>query len=143
MAIPFHDRRTGEVIYHGTSSVLSPGDVVVPGAKSGKTNWVKDDSVAYATNDLGAATYFANESANNESEALQKRVEPKIYRVSPVDASDTSSRTMRDMRSYAAGDETPVEVSSKSGFKVEEEVPTESHPDLTELMMKNMLGRRQ
>jgi hypothetical protein len=141
MAIPFHDRRTGQVLYHGTTAELSPGDVIKPAVEVGTHNWKKDDKVSYATNDLGAATFFANEAANNASEAAQKFIPKKIYKVSPVSDKDLATRPMRDMKAYAVGEDTPLELSSPKGFHVISEVPEEQHPDLTELQFKNIQRR--
>lgn len=53
MAIPFHDRRTGEVLYHGTTHPFNAGDMVTPQG---------DEPYAFATPDLSYATERSHEA---------------------------------------------------------------------------------
>lgn len=129
------------VLYHGTHQVFSVGDVVKPGNEVGVYNWQPNDTQAYATDDLGAAMYFANESANNASEKAQRRINGRVYHVSPINENDTSTKPMRDVKMYSASGETPNEISSPTGFKVTGEVPQEELPSLGNLMQQNIMRK--
>lgn len=133
--------RNNEDFFHGTHAELKAGDIVQPAAKSGVHNWVKDDPKAYATDDVGAAVYFANEAANNASEREQRRINGRVYRVSPVNSEDTATRRMRDVKNYSMSGEAPTEISSPSGFRVTGEVPQHELPDLGDLMYNNVMRR--
>ena len=77
-------------LFHGTDAVFKPGDLVLPGAKTGRSNFKSGDPVAYASNDIGVAKFFGEESAFNASEAHGKSIPDRIYKVAPVNPSDVS-----------------------------------------------------
>lgn len=99
MAIPFHDRRSGEILYHGTNVDLTPGSVVEPREVSTQ-NLSKGQPKAYATTDLNVARKFA---------FIKDKLNMKVYHVEPVDPKE-QFETNQDGSHKA--------VISKKGFKV-------------------------
>ena len=120
MAIPFHDRRSGEILYHGTVHPFEPGDVITPKEKGGH---------AYATPDIDYALRRAKESVNFSWEDAKKvnptwntpggkqydeykaETPPKVFEVRPIGTPE------------ATGDfEDEGNVKSKLGFTVVRQV---------------------
>lgn len=120
MAIPFHDRRTGEVFYHGTNVELKPGDVIKPAAELGSaishyTAEVYKDhpEYAYATPHEEMAHGFASRAVERQGGA------PRVYKVG---------------RNWGHPDSTiwknpwGDEARSRGGFVVHEEIPHKNTP---------------
>lgn len=90
MPIPFHDRRTGEVLYHGTNAALSAGDVILPAKQLGESrlgpvpfgpaSW--SASHAHATPDAHVADMFAGMASR------RKGGTPSVYQVAPINEND-------------------------------------------------------
>jgi hypothetical protein len=131
MAIPFHDRRSGQIFYHGTSANLSTGDVIVPGEKLGKNR--SGEPLAFGPQKMGVevasaapaehedlAHYYASDAANLTGGT------PRVYKVVPADPKEevqTRGRT----------------VVSKAGFKVVGEIP---HNPSQKTWSKDLIGKR-
>lgn len=111
MAIPFNDRRTGEILYHGTNADLSVGDVIKPATEVGASRhgelpfgpakW--GHSYAHASTDSHMSDMFAT------SAVFRQGGNPRVYKVAPVNPDDVEVVGLTRV--------------SSSGFKVVGEVP--------------------
>lgn len=82
MAIPFHDRRTGEVLYHGTAHPFQPGDIIEP---FDTKNWEHSSGKhVYTTSHLETAEAYAKQAAYKAG-MVTKKFEPKVFEVEPVE----------------------------------------------------------
>ncbi len=112
MAIPFHDRRTGQVLYHGTNAELSPGDVIRPAIDIFKTRggarMTTPNSFGHWYAHASTVSGVADEYARMAAEAGGGK--PRVYVVSPLDHED-----VQEGHGHS--------VTSMFGFKVEKEVP--------------------
>lgn len=119
MAIPFHDRRTGQVLYHGTNVSFKPGDVIKPQAtgtlheaiQRGSGDWTVSEAdrktpMAFATPDLKDARFYANQTSFPDviKRRQSKSRTPKVYHVEPINP-----------KSIITGGK---EVASPEGFRV-------------------------
>jgi hypothetical protein len=121
MAIPFHDRRTGQILYHGTVHPFEVGDLVTP---------QKGDPHAYATPSLEYATTHAKKSldsywrkAKSENPSYntpfgkqyyewEKENPPKVFQVEPVGEVEDTNNTGGDKNN----------VMSSEGFRVVKQI---------------------
>ena len=112
MAIPFHDRRTGQVLYHGTNAELSPGDVIKPAVdvwkKRGGERLSEPNDFGHWSAHASPVSGVADEYARMAAEAGGGK--PRVYVVSPVDHEEVQEGH-------------GISVASTLGFKVEKEVP--------------------
>lgn len=125
MAIPFNDRRTGEILYHGTNADLSVGDVIKPATEVGYSRrreipfgpatWFH--AHAHASPESHAADMFATSAVNYRGGT------PKVYEVTPVNPDDVKVQGRTRI--------------SASGFKVVKEVPH----DPTQQTWRHVNGR--
>lgn len=122
MAIPFHDRRNSEVLYHGTNARLKVGDVVTPqptgtikeAIERGSSAWSKVEGVphdvpmSFATEGLHFARHYADQAAvpSVTGRRQSKGRTPRVYTVEPVNPSNVIRN------------EGNQEVASTEGFKV-------------------------
>lgn len=127
MAIPFHDRRTGEILYHGTNVELHPGDVIKPTIELGSNRhgdlpFGPQRPAAYFAHatpgeHAGAANMYATSAAN------KRGGNPRVYEVTPLNESDVETWHRTRV--------------SPSGFRVVKEI---SH-DPTEATWRHSNGR--
>jgi hypothetical protein len=94
-------------LYHGTSHVFSPGDIILPISKLEQVDYADDINLAnaWATADLSSARDYAQESGYRHDKP------PRVYHVSPVNAKDVQQDDVFPEVHY-----------SPSGFKVIKEV---------------------
>jgi hypothetical protein len=102
-----------QILFHGTSAELLPGDVVLPAKSIGVTpNWSPAKSanktdVAYATPHRPTAEYFAGIAAIGGKTS-------NVYEVEPIDSSEATTHVLGKTETG-----NPIhEVRSKKGFKV-------------------------
>ena len=151
MAIPFHDKRTGEILYHGTNAPLKVGDVIEPkesgtvqnAIKRGSTGWSKADvdkhtPMAFATPNAGEAQFYANQTAKPEADSRRtsKARKPRVYTVEPVNHESVIR--------MPGGSPINKEAASPHGFKVTGVAHEgEAHPALNKEQKNNLQRKRR
>lgn len=113
-----------KVLFHGTRRLFNEGDIILPASKSGATeNWggLSQNKYAYATPNLDAARFFAEQAKGGDSE---EHTIPRVYRVEPVNPAATFKGTnyydpFDSVDPYDEGANTPYnETVSEHGFRV-------------------------
>lgn len=121
MTIPFHDRRTGQVLYHGTTADLKPGDIVKPGIEIGHES---EREQAYASPSFPSAYRLAHDQNYWLWQKLGDADSPmRMFRVKPVDPDEIEVSGPKHMTLTSRGRIDVPEVTSKKGFVVQSEVP--------------------
>lgn len=92
-----------QIIFHGTSAVLKPGDIVLPGDKVGAASAGTPMDEAWATEDRDEAADYG----------------PNVYQVQHLEEPDADGGIPKEFREMNAGRNV---YSSKKGFKVVKKV---------------------
>lgn len=78
-----------ETLFHGTSRKFKVGDLILPPSQTGvRANWgaksKNDPNLAYATDDLESAKYYARVSSGLEEVRSSSPQRARVYQVEPV-----------------------------------------------------------
>jgi len=110
-----------EALFHGTGRQFKKGDVILPANKAGvETNWgaksKNDPNMAYATDDLDSAKYFARVASIPDQKAR-----PRVYQVEPVNP-ESAQWTEKKFAGGRGGSSTIREHVSPEGYRVVQRV---------------------